>query len=86
MNDFTAEDHIWMNIICSQISPCTQLTTLIDMHACILDIICFNAGHLVISDLKFYRNHDGIHLLFPSLTIRLCGKFRVVEFPDDTWV
>lgn len=87
MNDFTTEAQIWMNIICRLISTCTHMTAVIDMHACmvflILDNIFFNVGHLVISDMKFYRNHGGIHLLFPSFITKLFRREGVGENSDN---
>lgn len=90
INDFTVEARIWLNIICSQIFPCTHLTVVTDlcshMVACILDDISLNIGQLIISDMKFYKNHDGTHILFLSLSTELCKRVRVMVYPEDTWV
>lgn len=72
MNYFTVEAHIWLNIICNRISPCNHLTTFIDMRACIvsyiLDNVSLNVSRLVISNIKFLRNHGGTYLLSLSYT------------------
>ncbi|KAF3656950.1 hypothetical protein FXO38_13905 [Capsicum annuum] len=90
MNDFTAKAWIWLNITSSWISPSTHMTAVIGklsyMVSCILDNNPLTVYHLVLSDIKFYRNYGGTHLLFPSLINELCKKVRVVEYPDDTWV
>lgn len=49
-------------------------------------IFSLNVSHLVISDIKFYKNHSGTHLLFPSLITELCRRARVMEYPNNAWV
>lgn len=64
------------------------ITTVIDiracMDACILDNILLNIGHLVISDLKFYKKHGGTHILLNSLITMFCKRASVMEYIDDT--
>lgn len=90
MNDLTVEAQIYMDIICSRISTCTRLTTAIDLHAYMvaykLDNNFLNVGCLVTSDMKFYRIHSSMHLLFLSLMTKLCKRAGVVMYPGDTWV
>lgn len=66
MNEFIVEDHIWLNIIYSWISPCTHMTAITDMHShmvsYIVDNIPLNGSRLVILNMKFYRNPSGMHL------------------------
>lgn len=31
INDFTVEARVWLNIICSRVSPCTHMTEVIDL-------------------------------------------------------
>lgn len=47
------------------------------MITCILENISLNVGQLVISDIKFFKTHDGMHLLFLYLIIELCNRARV---------
>lgn len=89
MNDFTANSRMWLTIICIQVSPCTHMIVVLDLRApmvAILDNISLTIGRLMISYIKFFKNHGGINLLFPSLIIKLCRRVRVVEYPTDTWV
>lgn len=66
------------------------MTTVLDLWAriiaCKLDDIPLNVSQIVISDMKFFRNYGGTHLLFPYLITKLCRRAGVVEYPRDTWV
>lgn len=90
MNDFTAKARIWLNTIFGQIFPYTHITVVTNMCSCMvackLDNIPLNVGRLVISDIIFYKNHSGVHFLFPSLITEMCRRERVVEYPNDTLV
>lgn len=85
MNDFTTEAQIQLNIICIRISFYMHMTVVRDirdhMVAYILQNIFLNIGRLVISDMKYYRNHDGMHLLFPSLINEMCGENKGSGIP-----
>lgn len=56
------------------------------MVSCILEDIPLNVIRLIFSNLKFYRNYGGMHLLFPFLITELCKRAGVVESSSDTWV
>lgn len=71
-------------------TPCTYMTTVLDMRsrmvACILENISLNVGRLMILDIKHFKIHGGTLLLFPSFITELCKRFKVEEYPRDTWV
>lgn len=60
MNGFTTESWIWLTIICSRVSPTTNMTNIsimqAQMVACIKDNISVNFGRFVIMELKHYKN------------------------------
>lgn len=88
MNDFTSEAWVWLTILFIQVSPFTRKITILDLQVrmvfCILDGINLNIGRLVISDISFYRNYGGTHLIFPYLSTKLCRRPGVMEYPADT--
>lgn len=69
---------IWLNIICSLISPYMHLTAATDICSrvvsFILNHITLNFVRLVISAMNFYENHYVMHLLFPSQLLRYVGE------------
>lgn len=75
MNNFNGKACIWINIICSRISPCTHPTIIINLRtsmvSCKLDNILLIVGLLVIFDMNLFRNHGGMYLIFPSLITEL---------------
>lgn len=86
MNDFTVENWIWLNIVCSQVFPFIHITTVLDLRArivaCILDGIFLDVGQFVVSDIKLFKNQGGTHLFFPSLITDRCGRDGVEEYTE----
>ncbi|KAF3623267.1 putative pentatricopeptide repeat-containing protein-like [Capsicum annuum] len=50
----------------------------------ILDNIPLNVGQLVISDMKFFKNHGSMNRSFPYLIIELCRRAGVGEYSRNT--
>lgn len=88
MNDFAFEAQILLNNIGSQVSPCAHMTMVPDfqarMVACILDNISLNSCQLVVSNIKFFKNHSGKLLLFPSSITELHKRARMEVYHKDT--
>lgn len=40
----------------------------------------------MVTYIKFFKNHNGMNLLFSSSIIELCKRVGVVEYHEDTWV
>lgn len=85
LHDFTFKAQIWLAIIYSRVSLCTNITYIPDMRgqkvACILENILLNVGRLVLSNIRHFKNRDGSLLLFSSLITELCRRDRVEEYP-----
>lgn len=75
-SNFTTEARIQLNIICSRVSPSSNVTDVPSLQArmiaCILDGILLNVGHYIIHELKEYLYQDSPTLMFSSLIIELC--------------
>lgn len=60
MIDFIAEARIWMSIICSWVSPTTNMTNVPTMHAqmvvCILYNISLNVARFMLMEIQNYKN------------------------------
>ncbi|KAF3673771.1 hypothetical protein FXO38_05511 [Capsicum annuum] len=84
MNMPTLQNEVDQEEISSHVVVITDLCDY--MVSCILEDIPLNVIRLIFSNLKFYRNYGGMHLLFPYLITDLCKRARVVVYPGDTWV
>lgn len=88
MNDITVEAIIWLKIICILVSPGIHMTIILDLQsrmvAYILYEIPLDIGQLMVSYMKFFKNHGSMHLSFYSLITELCRRSRVEEYLGDS--
>lgn len=45
-----------------------------------------NVGHFFMWELKEFKIHDGLFLMFSSLITKLCRQDRVKKFERDNWL
>lgn len=75
-SDFTVEDKMWLKIICSRVSPLSNVFDVLllqgRMISCLFEGIPINVGHYIMNDLKEYLYQDISTLMFPFLITKLC--------------
>lgn len=90
MHDLTTEARIWLNIICSRVSPCTYMTFVTElctcMVSCLISGIALNVGQIVLEEWRHYKIQSGTLFPFPSLITELCKRVGVEEYSTYTWV
>ncbi|KAF3636393.1 hypothetical protein FXO37_25462 [Capsicum annuum] len=63
INDVKVKARLWLNIICSRVSPCTYMAIITNirarMGACLLIGIALNIGEIVILELLYFKNHGA---------------------------
>lgn len=50
-----------------------------------LSVIALNVGEILISELRYFKNHGGTYLLFPSFITKLCKMVEVEKYVVGTW-
>lgn len=78
MKDFKVEARLCLNIIYSRVSPSTQITIFIDIHArivaCILYGIAQNMDEIALFEWQYFKNYGGTHPLLSSLSLNYIGE------------
>lgn len=68
LHNFIVEAWIWLAIICSWVSPCNNITYVLDMQSrmveCILDNFPLNVGCIMLSNMRHFKNRGGSLLFF----------------------